>query len=60
VLVWPDPPSAWSNVDRWPNTEAKNRAYEIFKRLDALDPKAFSATDADEEAIPSVRFTENA
>jgi uncharacterized protein DUF3987 len=38
LLVWPDPPGAWRNVDRWPDTEAKNRAYEVFKRLDALDP----------------------
>src|SRR3712207_6733284 len=60
LLVWPDPPGGWRNVDRWPDTEAKNRAYEIFKRLDALDPRSFSATDKDEEGIPSVRFTEDA
>src|SRR5215212_1963236 len=28
LLVWPDPPASWRNVDRWPDTEAKNRAYE--------------------------------
>jgi hypothetical protein len=60
LLVWPDPPTAWRNVDRWPDTEAKNRAYEVFKRLDALDPKACGATDEDEEGIPAVRFTDDA
>jgi hypothetical protein len=60
LLVWPDPPSAWRNVDRWPDVEAKVRAYEVFRRLDALDPQAFSAIDEDEEGLPSVRFTKEA
>jgi hypothetical protein len=60
LLVWPDPPASWTNVDRWPDTEAKNRAYEVFKRLDALDLKDFGATGEDEEGIPAVRFTEEA
>jgi len=60
LLVWPDPPPTWSNVDRWPDTEAKNRAYEVFEKLDTLDPKDFSAAGEDEEGIPAVRFTEEA
>ena len=60
VLVWPDPPPTWRNVDRWPDTEAKNRAYEVFKRLDALDPLAFSRADEGEDGIPTVRFTDEA
>jgi hypothetical protein len=59
LLVWPDPPSAWRNVDRWPDVEAKNRAYEVFKRLDALISEDLGAT-GDEEGIPAVRFTEEA
>ena len=58
--MWPDPPASWRNVDRWPDTEAKNRAHEVFKRLDALDPKDFGVSGEDEEGIPSVRFTEEA
>jgi hypothetical protein len=58
LLVWPDPPTAWCNVDRWPDTGAKNRAYEVFKRLDALDPEVFGASGEDEEGIPAVGFTE--
>jgi hypothetical protein len=60
LLVWPDAPSAWSNVDRWPEIEAKNRAYEVFRRLDALNPEDFGASGDDEESIPAVRFTEDA
>jgi hypothetical protein len=60
LLVWPDPSPTWKNVDRWPDVEAKNRAYEVFKRLDALDPEDFGASGEDEEGIPAVRFTEEA
>jgi hypothetical protein len=60
LLVWPDPPTGWRNVDRWPGTEAKNRAYEVFKRLDALDPEAFGTSGDDEEGIAAVRFTQEA
>jgi len=60
ILVWPDPPASWRNVDRWPNTKAKNRAYEVFKQLDALNPEDFGASGDDEEGIPAVRFTDEA
>ena len=60
LLVWPDPPASWRNVDRWPDTESKNRAYGVFKRLDALDPKDFGVSGEDEEGISTVRFTEEA
>ena len=60
LLVWPDLPSSWRNVDRWPDTEAKNRAYEVVRRLDALDPEDFGASGENEEGIPAVRFTDEA
>jgi hypothetical protein len=60
LLVWPDPSPSWRNVDRWPDVEAKNRAYEVFKRLDALNPEDFGAGGEDEEGISAVRFTEEA
>jgi Protein of unknown function (DUF3987) len=58
LLVWPDPSPSWRNVDCWPDTEAKNRAYKIFKRLDVLDPEDFGASGEDEEGILAVRFTD--
>jgi hypothetical protein len=60
LLVWPDPPASWANVDRWPDTEVKHRAYEVFKQLDALKPEDLGASADDEEGFPAVRFTEEA
>jgi hypothetical protein len=60
LLVWPDPPSQWRNVDRRPDAESKKRAYEVFKKLDALSAEEFGATTEDEDAIPAVRFTPQA
>jgi putative DNA primase/helicase len=60
LLVWPDPSPTWTNVDRWPDTEAKNRAYKVFKKLDALNPQDFGASGEDEEGIPAVRFADEA
>jgi putative DNA primase/helicase len=57
LLVWPDPSPSWRNVDRWPDTKAKDQAYEVFRRLDALNPENFGAGGDDEEGIPAVRFT---
>jgi len=60
VLVWPDPPASWRNVDRWPENGAKNRAYKVFKQLDALDPQKLGASGEDEEGVPAIRFTDEA
>ncbi len=49
MLVWPDDPHDWKNVDRWQDTAARNQASAIFERLARLDPQAIGAepTDAD-------------
>jgi len=53
MLVWPDASDTWKNVDRWPDTPAKNRAFEVFERLDALEP--------DQEGEPiALKFTQDA
>ena len=36
LLVYPDLPREWRDVDRWPNTEAKEAAYRVFKELDSI------------------------
>ena len=38
MLVWPDVSAVWTNVDAWPDADAKRAAYEVFKRLDQQDP----------------------
>lgn len=38
LLIWPDITGAWRNVDRWPDTQAKNSAFAVFEGLDDLEP----------------------
>lgn len=59
LIVWPDHPGDWRNVDRYPNTEAKNRAFKVFEALDKLDVADLNL-DASEDAIPSLRFSGDA
>ena len=55
ILVWPDAPKEWNNVDRWPDNNAKKRAYDIFKKLDSYC-HPIGADDLDTE-IPAVHFS---
>jgi putative DNA primase/helicase len=55
VLVYPDLRS-YDPVDRWPDLEAKNRAYDVFKGLASFDAEAFGARGDDEGEVPYVRF----
>jgi hypothetical protein len=58
VFVWPDVPKEWSNVDRWPDKEAKNKAFDVFECLDNLTPETVGAASSD--GIPFLRFTDDA
>jgi putative DNA primase/helicase len=53
--VYPDPPADWRNVDRWPDTAAKNRAFELFKHFVGFvsDPQA-------DDGIPFLHFDDEA
>jgi hypothetical protein len=57
VLVYPDL-RGYEPVDRWPDAEAKNRAYRVLEGLANIDVEAFGVTFPDEEdgEIPYVRF----
>lgn len=54
VMVWPDTPATWKNVDRFPDTTEKNRAWEIFKALSGDIPGAVKHEDA---KLPALRFS---
>jgi putative DNA primase/helicase len=61
LLIWPDLNGKWANVDRYPDKEAKNRAFQVFDELDRLNPLDIGAeqdTDynGDPEGIPYLRF----
>ena len=56
--MWPDVSKAWINVDRWPETAARKKAFAIFEDLDRLNAVLIGAEkdDSDPEAIPFVNF----
>jgi putative DNA primase/helicase len=56
MLLYPDPPAEWVNVDRHPDSEAKSCAYQVFQRLDALSPGDLGAEEEKEQGIPFLRF----
>jgi putative DNA primase/helicase len=59
LLVWPDGLGEWELPNRWPDNEAKNRAYEIFRFLDHLEPTTLGAEEKN-DSIPALRFTPEA
>ena len=61
LAVYPDPPRDWRNVDRLPDTKAKARAFEVFKRLVEHD-ESFVSSVSDPQAgeIPTLRFDDEA
>lgn len=58
LMVWPDMPAEYRDVDRWPDGESKRKASAVFERLDAIDTEALDASQDDGD-IPFLRF-ENA
>lgn len=56
LLVWPDPPASWRNVDRWPDTAAKTQVFAIFQALDTLTPSDIGAKPGDDDGPPFLRF----
>jgi len=56
LVVYPDMPAHWVNVDRQPDTQARKTAIAIFATLDALIPLTVGAV-IEEEHLPYVRFT---
>lgn len=56
LLVWPDGDGAWHNVDRYPISAARDRAWDTFKRLSEADPAAAGAIKGEFDNIPFLRF----
>lgn len=55
LVVWPDAPQAFRDVDRWPDSAARDSAREVFERLDEIDAKAVGA-EQDGEGLPYLRL----
>jgi putative DNA primase/helicase len=62
LAVWPDDPNEWVNIDRFPDSVARNKAFETFMILDELVPDAVRAqTDALRgDSVPFLRFDDAA
>lgn len=59
LVVYPDISKEWRNLDRWPDTDAKNIAYESLCYLDSFEPSSVGATIEGDE-IPYLRFDDEA
>jgi hypothetical protein len=55
LLVYPDL-RGYDPVDRWPDLEAKTRAYDVFRGLATFNAEAFGAVADEEGEVPYVRF----
>ncbi|HEV2460052.1 MAG TPA: YfjI family protein [Ktedonobacterales bacterium] len=62
LLVWPDGRGPWKNVDRWPDSQARSRAYDVLRRLANLAAEQCGATvpEGEPDAIPALRFSDDA
>ena len=56
LMVWPTVNRAWQNADRWPETGAKHRVYEVFRRLDQVTTPDMIGARVDPEAPDSPPF----
>jgi putative DNA primase/helicase len=59
IMVWPDISGEWKNVDRWPDSAARDKAFETYQRLDSLYAPAYGATEPGDD-VPFIRFDERA
>lgn len=60
LLVWPDMNGEWHDADRFPDQEFKKMAYDVFLRLNELDPMQIGAEqpkDHDTKRSAFLRFS---
>lgn len=60
LAVWPDCPTRWRNVDRWPDSDAKRIAFEVVCRLDDLNAANVGAVRPNDDDVPYLRFDRDA
>jgi hypothetical protein len=56
LLVWPDQTPEWKNVDRYPDSSARQVAWDTFRRFSDLAPLSIGAEVDQFESIPFLRF----
>ena len=60
LAVWPDCPKTWRNVDRFPDSNARRKAHATYVRLDQMQPVELAAEVDEQEAVPFLRFDDEA
>jgi putative DNA primase/helicase len=61
LLVWPDVSPEWKDVDEYPKSEARERAWQVFERASQLDlPTALKRLAEPFDKIPCFRFDDAA
>ena len=63
LLVWPDVSAEWRDVDEYPKSEARERAWQVFERASKLDMSAalrLGASKGPFDKIPCFRFDDAA
>jgi hypothetical protein len=65
LIAWPDDRREWCDTDRKADREAREAAFAVFDRLDALTPEALGATqdytrDGEPAGAPYVRLSDAA
>jgi len=58
VMTYPDLPPDWTYVDRWPDSEARNTAFAVFKAL--ANMPAGLPFERDDDAAAFMRFAPDA
>jgi len=56
ILVWPDEPGVWKDVDRYPDSAARAAAWKTFDSFDSLDPRAIGAKNDEFNSVPCLRL----
>jgi putative DNA primase/helicase len=56
LSVYPDQSAEWTNIKTYPDQDAKEKAWDAFKRLDTLDPLKIGGEEDNFGKIPFLRF----
>ena len=63
LLAWPDAPAEWRDIDEYPNSAAREKAWKTFERMAKLDTQAALRLGAEKgpfDKVPYLRFDDAA
>jgi putative DNA primase/helicase len=63
LLIWPDAPADWKDVDQYPHRAAREKAWAVFERIAKIDQNAALKLGAEKgpyDKVPALRFDEAA